>query len=91
MVVKRSKQTCPIYDLKKCVIKGYPPSCEVLDATPRNPCPTWTCEEKFDQKDITFAKMEALYKDLFEKRQSSEPKMSSPAEAKKPELASHQV
>ena len=44
MIVRKGKFPCPIYDLKRCSIEGYIPSCQVLDSTPRNPCPEWSCE-----------------------------------------------
>ena len=45
MTVTRSNLPCPIYNMKQCSIEGYPPSCEIIDASPRNPCPQWICSE----------------------------------------------
>lgn len=46
MIVRTSKLPCRIFDLNRCEVEGYPPSCEVLDSSPRNPCPVWFCDER---------------------------------------------
>ncbi len=44
-----------VYDFGRCNVSGYPPSCEVFDRSPRNPCHRFDCKPLTTTDDTTTA------------------------------------